>query len=451
VFVALGLTGVAWGDTVLAAFRAGANASPPGSISQSSSDSQRREAQKGRSTYWAPTQFTSCAKSQTATAEDPQPCPPEQTLCDKLQVRVGEDQVIIPLHKNPGPTVHIKKLRNGDIVLNASHGRIVTGKRSRDGGKTWEDATCMRSKDDGKTWNKGNLEIGDSAFEFSNGEAIMFYGWEGAETEKENVYVFPFRRWTGHGAKQFDEVAAMILPQKVAKDQKGRTTGFIELFPNHSMIQLRDGSLMTSVQGHFPYDATWPRGWRVFVVRSADHGKTWSYLGTVAADLAGQYSDGFCEPVLLTIPNGDILCIMRTGGDCDNPRDPIHLSVSRDDGMSWSRPIPITEFGVYPNAVLMENGVIALCYGRPGNWLVFSLDYGKTWVNTIKVNDAPESVDAGHYNGLVEVEPGKLLYGYAQGDPKVRSRAPQDHTHSEIRGVFIYLNRLDMTHVQNGR
>ena len=374
----------------------------------------------------------------------------------QLQVCIGEDHVIIPSHKNPGPVVRMIKLGTGDIVVN-TYWSLVTGRRSPDGGQTWEEATCMRSKDDGKTWNKGNLEIGDSAFEFPDGEAVMFHGPWGQETKQEGAYAFPFRRWTNYAEKQIDEQATMILPQKATKDQKGRAPGFVELFPDHSMIQLRDGSLMASVQGNFPYDATWPQGWRTLVVRSTDRGRTWNYLSTVSADLEAEFDDGFCEAVLLTIPNGDILCTMRTGGLCtgaDDPKvlkgnklvlsegdvrfvcDPLHLSLSTDDGMSWSPPRPISEFGVYPNAILMEDGLIALCFGRPGNWIMFSLDYGKTWTDPMKINDAPESIDAGHYNSLVEVEPGKLLLGYAQNDP-------DDHTCSEIHGTFIYVKRLD--------
>ena len=403
-----------------------------------------------------------------------------EALSEKLEVRVGEDQCIIPLHKNRGPLVHMIKLGNGDIVVNTIYlyGATVPGRRSRDGGQTWEEATCTRSKDDGKTWNKGNLEIGDRAFEFSDGEAVMFYGDIGKETEKEGVYTFPFRRCTNYGANQLDEEATVVLPQRAATImtlppslKESQKEPAPDLDPSRSIIQLRDGSLIASVQGHFCYDpslATLGRlgGWRVFVVRSTDRGRTWNYLSTVATDFDAKNEDGFCEPVLLTIPNGDILCIMRTGGlvtDVSDPKvkvlsesklvipegdlrfvcDPMHLSVSKDDGLSWSAALPIIDFGVYPKAVLMENGIIALTYGRPDNWMAFSADYGKTWINHIKVNDAPESIDAGHYNSIVEVEPGKLLLGYAQGDPKVKSRAPVDHTHSEIRGTFIYVKRLD--------
>lgn len=389
--------------------------------------------------------------------------PTLQASQDKLQVRIGEDKVIIPLHKNPGPIAQLKKLGDGSIVANTIYidHLTVPGKRSWDGGQTWQDAVCMRTKDGGQTWNQDNLEIGESAFEYPDGEAVMFYGWLGQETEKDGVYAFPFRRWTNHGEKQYDETATIILPQKVDKDEAGK----ILIYPNHSIIPLRDGSLLASVQARFPYSRPLAHGgWRVFTVRSTDHGKTWHYLSTVATDDEGRYDDGFCEPVLLRIPNGDILCIMRTGGlvtdvsdterlrtskmvMCDgNLRficDPMHLSVSKDDAMSWSEPKAITKFGVYPNALLMSNGVIALCYGRPGNWMSFSLDYGQTWGHAMQINDAPESADAGHYNSIVEVEPGKLLLVYAQGDPAVKSRLPQDHTYSEIRGTFIQVKKLE--------
>ena len=96
----------------------------------------------------------------------------EEVLSEKLAVGVGEDRSIIPLHENHGHIVRMTKLANGDVTVNAAWG-MVTGRRSRDGGKTWHEATCMCSKDGGKTWDKGNLEIGDSAFEFSDGEAVM--------------------------------------------------------------------------------------------------------------------------------------------------------------------------------------------------------------------------------------------------------------------------------------
>ena len=88
--------------------------------------------------------------------------------------------------------------------------------------------------------------------------------------------------------------------------------------------------------------------------------------------------ESFCEADLLTLPNGDILCFMRTGGS-RGKYTPLYLSVSRDDGKSWEPPRPIADRGVWPSACRMENGVLVVTYGRPDNWLAFSLDNGETW------------------------------------------------------------------------
>jgi len=39
----------------------------------------------------------------------------------------------------------------------------------------------------------------------------------------------------------------------------------------------------------------------------------------------------------------------------------------------------IADRGVSPNAVTLSNGIIVCTYSRPGNWLIFSDDNGKSW------------------------------------------------------------------------
>jgi len=102
--------------------------------------------------------------------------------------------------------------------------------------------------------------------------------------------------------------------------------------------------------------------------------KTWEYLSTVAYD-PNIGLESFCEADLLTLPGGEILCFMRTGGS-GGKHTPLYLSRSGDDGKTWSTPQPIADRGVWPNACRLHNGVLVCTYGRPGNWLAFSLDEG---------------------------------------------------------------------------
>ena len=105
--------------------------------------------------------------------------------------------------------------------------------------------------------------------------------------------------------------------------------------------------------------------------------RTWEYLATVAYDPEVGL-ESFCEADLLALPDGEILCFMRTGGS-GGKHTPLYLSRSKDDGKSWSKPEPIADRGVWPNACRMKSGILACTYGRPDNWLCFSTDEGKTW------------------------------------------------------------------------
>ena len=141
-------------------------------------------------------------------------------------------------------------------------------------------------------------------------------------------------------------------------------------------------------------------------MRSEDRGRTWAYWSTVAynPDIG---LESFCEADLLVLPSRDIMCFMRTGGS-GGRYTPLYLCVSHDDGRTWGEPRPIADRGVWPNACRMASGVVVVTYGRPDNWLAFSLDNGRTWVgHTCFYRGATTS-----YNSVEEIEPGTLLVVY---------------------------------------
>ena len=79
-----------------------------------------------------------------------------------------------------------------------------------------------------------------------------------------------------------------------------------------AIVRLHDDSLLASALGRFKGDTNE----RTFVIRSIDRGKTWTYLSTVAFDLTKGKEvrqEGFSEPDLLSLPNGEVLCFIRSG------------------------------------------------------------------------------------------------------------------------------------------
>jgi len=206
----------------------------------------------------------------------------------------------------------------------------------------------------------------------------------------------------------------------------GRVDGF--LF-HHGLLQLDNGDLIASMYGNFEGDtelcAGYPtelnqRKYHTIVVFSKDNGRTWGNYAHVAYnemlgrgipkdhDMIGKSiptsmekrimvvpaitMEGFRESDLVQAANGDLLCIMRTGGR--NPYEgvplfptPLYCSRSEDNGQSWTPPMQIADRGVSPFAVALDNGIIVCTYSRPGNWLIFSDDNGRSWKGAFQFAD----------------------------------------------------------------
>ena len=299
-----------------------------------------------------------------------------------LEVRIGETQTIVP----EGTYLSMFKFNDGSIV--------VDGKRSSDAGKTWHTAR--------------GFHVG--AFQFLDGEIVQL-GFSTKKTDREGYFSNSLTCSVDNGLTLKSETATIHIPE--GSGGTGDDGSWFEgPVVDHTIVQLRDGSLLAAMYGQFKTDRvpvpTMPAKWncfkyRTFVVRSTDRGRTWDYLATVAYD-PGVGLESFCEPDLLPLPDGGILCFMRTGGS-GGKFTPLYLSRSNDDGKTWSTPEAIADRGVWPNACRMKNGVLVCTYGRPGNWLMFSLDDGRTWLGHFCFHDGVTT----SYNSVEEVEPDTLL------------------------------------------
>ncbi len=202
---------------------------------------------------------------------------------------------------------------------------------------------------------------------------------------------------------------------------------------DHSTTVLQDGSLLAGLHGFFENDVKV----RTFVVRSIDRGDTWHYLSTVAFDLDPGFDrrlNGFCEPGLLVLPSGEILCFIRSGGTWNSTFTPLYLSRSIDGGQSWSHADEIADRGVWPNACRMASGVLVVAYGRTGDWLAFSLDEGHHWIGHFCYYHGPQSLDGCTHSWVEEVAPDMLMVAYSRSDLR-------DPCQSEILGSFMQVHR----------
>ena len=157
--------------------------------------------------------------------------------------------------------------------------------------------------------------------------------------------------------------------------------------------------------------------YRTMIVRSSDSGKTWDYHDTVAYDpndpdpgLVGGYC-GYCEPSLALLPDGHFLCIMRTqGAQFNGEYRTLYVSWSDAQGKNWSKPVPTEPhlMNISPTLQVLDNGVVACQYGRPGFHVAFSLDNGHTWQDRISFSDLPEPIITGQFD-MVKVGPNRLV------------------------------------------
>ena len=359
------------------------------------------------------------------------------TEVKELEIKRGRTEVIIPMQERMCPSGFVFKLLNGEIVVGGAMSGVDYPTDGQSvplpSGQTSREVSWRRSEDGVKTWHGTPPWSSYGVHQFADGEIICLSGrWCQRESGHGFVYSVALFRSTDNGYT-FEQKKALLYDIPILANVKRIQHSRFERYANvnHQMVRVSDGSLLASMQGKFEGDIKE----RTFIVRSSDMGRNWYYRSTVAFDLREKEEIrplGFDEPNLLVLPNNDILCFMRTGSKVGNS---IYMSRSKDNGLTWSHADLITDRGVYPTACLMKNGVIAVVYGRPGDWIVFSADGGQTWINEMCLNpQGPVANDCGGYDWVEEVGPDTLLAVYSRTSPK-------DSLISEMVGTYISVKR----------
>lgn len=352
-------------------------------------------------------------------------------VTSELDVTMGESRIVMRAANYP----EIIKLADGSLVVSAHDARGSWGNvKSLDGGNTWK--PCG----DGVTSHLSGGIVG----RLPNGTVL------GMAQRPQPVADQP-------GTFVVDQWATEDDWETVTGPTKARITGVPELAEEMyddggkplqgpvfygEFIALDSGELLAPMYTKFRGDDQY----RCYLTRSVDDGERWTYVSSIASmddltaperkALRGQ--EGFCEPALAALPNGDLICAMRTGtyvsgttlGDSyhdlsvtilkdgkyittgPKPCHPIRVTKSRDGGKTWSKPVPAdAAVGAAPRMLTLSNGVLALAYGRlarpaQGDAIVFSADGGETWTEPVQLFDKLSS----GYTGIAEVEPNKIVY-----------------------------------------
>jgi hypothetical protein len=309
-----------------------------------------------------------------------------------LDVRVGETVPILP-----GITYA--------ATFQFADGRIACGS-----GEVWR-----WSADGGRTWTAGPHGPGNATIELGNGEMLSL----GFNTKRraDGKYTLEQKRSLDGWKTVTTEEGVYDIPDSVpcGGDAAETNDGFLI---DHGVLRLKNGDLMataygtykgdTSVPADYPFDQFHFYRYRNIVVFSADKGRTWGNPVTVAySDDPKMTQEGFDEGDLARAADGDILCVMRSGGSFGK-HYPSYICRSSDEGKTWSTPVAVDDKGVWPSILVLKNGVVVCTYGRPDNWLSFSTDDGRTWTGATRFYRGPTS----SYNSVVEVAPDTILVIY---------------------------------------
>lgn len=220
---------------------------------------------------------------------------------------------------------------------------------------------------------------------------FSFYRLKAGETEARKEFApvdwkyrtvvsFPPHHATREG--EFDKTSVMI-------NQAG-------LYGCRRPIVAPDGSLYVA---HYcgnavdPFTGVYHGCTSTYIFRSTDEGRSWKVIGYIpyqpdeSKDILAHLKAGFDEPSLAFLPNGEILCLMRT---CDvfygAPEwGPTYLARSSDGGRTWSKPEYFKDRGALPQLLQLECGVTLAVITRPGIYVYASYDGGKTWDDGLEI------------------------------------------------------------------
>jgi hypothetical protein len=393
---------------------------------------------------------------------------PEAILVDRsIRLEFGEEQLVLPRGLQPSMLC----TASGALIVQAQ----VPEKPAPSTRMTYFSAmSTVVSRDEGRSWTAVPLKRGENGVNMEGGAIQLRDGTILAL----DTFITPGEKpdeGVGQLYTSTDDWRTLRGPEDVgfdlpgikfddSTDDGGRPHAAQRV--HRRIIEMPGGDLLATIYGWIKGDempSTYQpamKKTRVMLVRSADRGKHWKLVSTIAVD-PKVGTEGFDEPVLCRISKGPragkLICLMRTGRE-------LYQAESGDEGVTWSaaRPLVIAGLDVYrtdlwvdqfrrfkdfhgkllnennpdelrgavvdPELIELRSGLLVaafgvripqkLCWQHPehpwnGNYLAFSRDHGQTWSHVVRITSG---VLTTHYMAVEEMpKDNKLFITYDLG------------------------------------
>ncbi len=187
------------------------------------------------------------------------------------------------------------------------------------------------------------------------------------------------------------------------------------------MRRTPEGNICAMVYKHRLVGGAVTQYWAAQFLLSEDNGVNWElvseipYAPIASYDPKAELRDGFSEPDIAFLPDGSVLCLLRTTDG--NGIGPMYFSRSVDKMRTWSKPEYFDSIGVWPELLTLKNGITLASYGRPGVFIRASRDpEGIIWDDPVAVikpcMDVPGR-DSCSYTAMIELNSNKALLVYS--------------------------------------
>jgi len=151
-------------------------------------------------------------------------------------------------------------------------------------------------------------------------------------------------------------------------------------------------------------DGSIPKGMVVTCMASRDRGRTFERRGVIAFDPDGKQHPS--ETAMAATSDGKLVALGRA---TDHRQQPMWITFSADRGHTWTARQNVFDFGVMPQLLRLDNGVLVTTFGRPGVQMGFSVDgTGQTWTQPVELT----SSSCG-YTSLLRQSPTEFLIAYS--------------------------------------